>query len=231
MTQAVFLDFYNTLAHFDPPREQRQVQVCGEYGLAPSVTDLRRAYPAADDYLYQEIVRNPLEGRSEEDRLQVFAEYERHILTGAGLKVSQETALQIWQKLRQFPAKFTLYEDAIPSIQSLKKRGLTLGIISNITKNQTQWFKELGLDTQLDFIITSVDVPPGKPNPAIFLKALEQAHATPDQAIHVGDQYHIDVVGAKNVGIRPLLLDRDNFYTEVTDCQRIKGLNEVERYL
>lgn len=231
MTLAVFLDFYNTLAHFDPPREQRQVQVCGEFGLEPSISNLRRAYPAADDYLYRETVSNPIEGRSEEDRLNVFAEYERRILINAGLEVSLVLALQIWQKLRQLPYKFILYEDSMPSVQSLKKKGLVLGIISNIAKNQTQLFKELGLDTQFDFIITSVDVPPGKPHPAIFLKALEQAHATPDQAIHIGDQYHIDVVGAKGVGIRPLLLDRDNFYTEVKDCPRIKGLNEIEAYL
>ena len=231
MTQAVFLDFYNTLAHFDPPREQRQVQICREFGLEASSVAFRRAYPAADDYFYKETVSNPVDGRSEADRLQVFAEYERRILMGAGLEVSPATALQIWQKLRQLPYKFILYEDSVPSIQSLKKKGLVLGIISNIAKNQTQLFKELGLDTQLDFIVTSVDVPPGKPHPAIFLKALEQAHTTASQAIHVGDQYHIDVVGAKGVGIRPLLLDRDDFYTEITDCQRIKGLNEVEKYL
>jgi len=231
VTRAVFLDFYNTLARFDPPREQRQVQICGEFGLEPSITKLRRAYPAADDYFYQESVRDPVDGRSEVDRLKVFAEYERRILTGAGLDVSPEIAIQIWQKLRRLPSRFTLYEDALPSIQSLRKRVQVLGIISNITRNQTQVFKELGLDSQLDFIITSVDVPPGKPHPAIFLKALEEAHTTASEAIHVGDQYHIDVVGAKGVGIRPLLLDRDDFYTEITDCPRIKGLNEVEAYL
>lgn len=227
MTQAVFLDFYNTLARFDPSREQRQVQVCREFMLEASAVALRRAYPAADDYFYQETVRRPVENRSEAEKLQVFAEYERRILDGAGLGVSPEIAHQIWQRLRQLPTKFALYEDALPCIQSLKQMGMVLGIISNITKDWTKIFGELGLDSQLDFIVTSVDVPPGKPHPAIFLKALEQAHISASQAVHVGDQYHIDVVGARNAGIRPLLLDRDDFYNEIMDCVRIRGLDEV----
>ena len=231
MTRAVFLDFYDTLARFDPPREQRQVQICRELGLQPSAGAIRKAYPAADDYLYKETVSSPVEKRSEAERLDLFAEYERRILGGAGVEVDHTTALDIWQRLRKLPTKFALYDDALPCIHALRKAGVVLGVISNITRDWVRMFKELGLESELDFIVTSVDVPPGKPHPSIFLKALERAGATPEQAIHVGDQYHIDVVGARNVGIRPILLDRDNFYTEVTDCLRIRGLGEVRQYL
>lgn len=231
MTRAVFLDFYNTLVRFEPSREQRQAQVCREFGLETSALALRSAYPMADDYFYHETARKPLEARPEAERLQVFAEYELRILNGGGLKVPFQTALQIWQRMRQLPTKFALYEDALPAIKSLKQRGVVLGIISNITKDWVKIFAELGLDSQLDFIITSVEVPPGKPSPSIFLRALERACTSADQAIHVGDQYHIDVVGAKSVGIRPLLLDRDDFYAEITDCPRLRSLSEVVNYL
>ncbi|MBI4288119.1 MAG: HAD-IA family hydrolase [Chloroflexi bacterium] len=231
MTLAVFLDFYNTLARFEPSREERQVQICREFGLQPSVDAIRKAYPAADDYFYKEAVRSPVEKRPEAEKLDIFAEYERHILAGAGLEVDHPAALRIWQRLRQLPTKFVLYDDALPSIRSLRQTGVALGIISNISRDWTRLFKELGLESELDFIVTSVDVPPGKPAPSIFLKALEHAGAPAEQAIHVGDQYHIDVVGARNVGIRPILLDRDNFYPEITDCLRIRGLDEVQQHL
>lgn len=231
MTRAVFLDFYNTLARFDPPREERQVQVCREFGLEPTVEAIRRAYPAADDYFYQETLRSPIEKRSEVERLEVFAEYERHILAQAGITVDHSTALRIWQRLRQLPTKMALYEDSLSCIHSLKQMGLVLGIISNITKDWTKLFGELGLDNEVDFIVTSVETPPGKPHPSIFLKALEQARTPAADSIHVGDQYHLDVVGARNVGIRPILLDRDGFYTEVSDCPRIRRLDEVEAHL
>lgn len=231
MTRAVFLDFYNTLARFDPPREERQVQVCREFSLEPTTEGIRRAYPAADEYFYQETLRSPLEKRSEAERLEVFAEYERRILAQAGTSVDNATARRIWQKLRQLPTKMALYEDSLPCIHALKQMGLVLGIISNITKDWTRLFGELGLDSELDFIVTSVETPPGKPHPSIFLKALEQAGTSPADTIHVGDQYHLDVVGARNVGIRPILIDRDGFYTEVSDCPRIRGLDEVKTLL
>ena len=47
----------------------------------------------------------------------------------------------------------------------------------------------------------------------------------------MGDQYHADVLGAKNAGIKPLLLDRDGFYVEVSDCPRIRSLKQVVQHL
>ena len=40
-----------------------------------------------------------------------------------------------------------------------------------------------------------------------------------------------DVLGARGVGIQPLLLDRDGLHTGVTDCHRIASLMEVPEYL
>jgi putative hydrolase of the HAD superfamily len=49
-----------------------------------------------------------------------------------------------------------------------------------------------------------------KPDPAIFLQALDAAGATPEQAIHVGDNVRDDVEGAEAVGIRGILVDRNS---------------------
>ena len=45
--------------------------------------------------------------------------------------------------------------------------------------------------------------------------------------MHVGDQYDTDVKGAMALGIRPVLLDRDDMKSDVTDCPRIRGLGEL----
>ena len=47
------------------------------------------------------------------------------------------------------------------------------------------------------------------------------------EAVHVGDQYELDVVGARGVGITPILIDRYNVYPENTDCPHIHNLSEV----
>ena len=49
--------------------------------------------------------------------------------------------------------------------------------------------------------------------------------------MHVGDQYHSDVLGARNAGIRPLMIDRDGLHQEISDCPRISSLGEVVEHL
>ena len=71
----------------------------------------------------------------------------------------------------------------------------------------------------------------GKPHSPIFLTALERAGVEPHEALHVGDSYASDVLGAQGVGIYPLLLDRDGTQTLITDCPRISSLMEVVEHL
>ena len=78
----------------------------------------------------------------------------------------------------------------------------------------------------------SADVGAEKPHPPIFLAALQRAGCAPDEALHVGDQYHSDVVGARNVGITPLLLDRTGLLDPARyDVPVIRSLMETAEHL
>jgi len=91
--------------------------------------------------------------------------------------------------------------------------------------------RKLGLEPYLDFVVTSEEAGADKPNPPIFQAALRQARVDASEAIHVGDQYKIDVVGARGVGINPILIDRYDLYPELSDCPRIRNLTELAKYL
>ncbi len=90
---------------------------------------------------------------------------------------------------------------------------------------------KLGLEPYLDFVVTSQEVGADKPKPPIFLAALDKARVNASKAVHVGDQYNMDVVGARGVGIAPILIDRYDTYPEVSDCPRIRSLTELVQYL
>ena len=49
-----------------------------------------------------------------------------------------------------------------------------------------------------------------KPDSHIFNYTLATIGVSAEEAVHVGDTYEADVIGAKNVGIRPILIDRDS---------------------
>ena len=50
-------------------------------------------------------------------------------------------------------------------------------------------------------------------------------------AVYIGDQYEIDVVGARGAGMYPILIDRTDFHPDITDCPRIRTLAEVTDYV
>jgi HAD superfamily hydrolase (TIGR01662 family) len=227
MIKAVFFDFYNTLACFDPPREELQARACGEFGIRVTPEGIARGYALADAYMAKEVAIVPLRERDSQDTKSFFAEYQRLILQGAGKEVSLEQALEVISRLRQFSYDYALFDDVLPTLDVLKKQGLTLALLSNNDGDMNKLCDDLGLSAHLDFAINAQEVGLGKPHPPIFREALKRAEVKPAEALYVGDQYETDVKGARGVGIHPVLLDRDGLKTDVQDCPLIEGLLEL----
>ena len=134
--------------------------------------------------------------------------------------------------LQQFEGvTFTLFDDVLPTLKVLKEQSLILGLLTNLTQDIAPIYHKLGLESYLDFVVSSGDVGADKPNPPIFLVALQRAGVEASETVHVGDQYRLDVVGAREVGISPILIDRYDLYPDVTDCPRINTLSQITEYL
>ena len=124
-----------------------------------------------------------------------------------------------------------LFDDVLSTLQTLKERDLTLGLLTNATNDMISIHRELGLEPYLDFMVTSEEAGADKPQPPIFLAALQKAGVNASEAVHVGDQYKLDIVGARAVGINPILIDRYGIYGDISDCPRIHSLTEITDYL
>jgi putative hydrolase of the HAD superfamily len=231
MIKAVFFDMYGTLAGFQPSRYEVQSQACAHFGLKVTPEGILRGYAAADAYMSEQNAVRPLRLRDAHGRDELFAEYERLVLLGSGVEVTQERALAIFRRLRQTPYKLAPFDDAVPTLRRLKSMGLTLGLISNIDRDGDELADSLGLADYLDFAVTSTEVNAEKPAPPIFRAALRKAGASPEEAVHVGDQPTSDVEGALAVGVSPVLLDRDGNHTGFSRCPRIESLLELSALL
>ena len=233
MIKAVFLDWFHTLARFEPPREELHCQALQEFDIEVSPQKVKPGLLLADEYWFDENIKSKVRARSSEKQTEIGLHYQQILLTEAGIKVTKELLLRIVKKVRELHTgmTFVLFEDVLLTLKELKKQKLILGLLTNLNKDMAPICRQLGLEPYLDFVITSEEVGSDKPQPPIFLAALERAGVNASEAIHVGDQYKIDVVGARGVGIKPILIDRDNLYPEVTDCPRIRTLSEVVKHL
>jgi len=231
--KAVFFDWFGTLAQYHPPREQLLSQVLEELGLNVSPDDIRPALVVADREFYEENAAVSWQNMTGEERGKMFLRQQQRMLERAGVQVSGDMPYKILARTRELYAglKFVLFDDVLDTMKVLKKRDLTLGLLTNLNRDINSLCRELGMEPYLDFTVTSAEVGAEKPHPPVFLAALEHASVTAEQALHVGDQYSVDVVGARNLGINPVLLDRNDAYPEVNDCPRIRTLAEVTAFL
>jgi len=231
MIKAVCFDLHETLAHYQPPREEVYSTACHDLGLEVSPEALHKSLPQADAWWREENSRSPIGKRAPKEKNAAYIGYGLTALRGAGLEVSRDIVTQILMKVFQDGLKFELYDDALPTLKHLKERNLILGIISNVGQEAASIYQNLGLQPYLDFQITSFEAGHDKPDPEIFLSALEKAQVKAEEAMYVGDQYDLDIVGARGVGMKAVLIDRNDFFTNVTDCPRIHRLTEIVEYI
>ena len=231
MIKSISFDFYNTLVQFWPPLDEIQHSACRELGLYVEKANIERGYSVADVYFNEENGLKPLAKRTEEDRLAFFSRYEQILLENAGLPVSLDLAKEVWQLAIAVPKDFIAFEDTLPALESLKSHGYRLGVLSNLHRDMGDLCKGLGIAPYLDFCINSAEAGAEKPHAPIFLAALDRVSVAPEEAVHVGDQYHSDVLGARGVGIHPVLIDRGGWQADVNDCAKISSLGDLESLL
>ena len=110
---------------------------------------------------------------------------------------------------------FQIFEDVLPTLAELRTHALKLGLVSNTGRDLQAFVKHHALD--VDAAVSSGTHGKTKPHPTIFQAALERLGVEAAAAVMVGDSIEDDVEGAKAVGMRGLLLDRENRYPEVEE--------------
>ncbi len=227
MIKAISFDLYNTLVQFWPPLDEIQQAACRELGLGVSKSKINHGYSVADVFFNQENARHSLSLRTAEERLDFFAHYEQIILENAGVPVSLALARQIWELAISVPKDFVPFDDTIPALASLKEQGYRLGVLSNLRRDMDELCRQLGLSPYLDFCLSPIEAGTEKPDKAMFLAALSHVNVEAGEAVHVGDQYRSDVLGARAVGIHGVLMDRGGWQADITDCPKISTLDEL----
>jgi putative hydrolase of the HAD superfamily len=108
---------------------------------------------------------------------------------------------------------FELFEDVHPVLEELRAVRLKIAVVSNGVRDLTEFVRHHRLD--VDVIVDSRSHGRVKPHPTIFQAALNALDVTPNAAVMVGDSLEEDVEGARALGMRAILVDREERHPEV----------------
>jgi putative hydrolase of the HAD superfamily len=101
-----------------------------------------------------------------------------------------------------------LFDDVLPALESLRERGVRLAVISNWDERLRSLLDDLRLTPFFEKIIVSIEAGQAKPSPWIFQHCLEALRLPADAVLHAGDELREDLEGARQAGLRAVLVHR-----------------------
>lgn len=112
--------------------------------------------------------------------------------------------------LQNYEEAWTAFPDAAPTLESLRASGMPVGVVTNGNHDQqTSKINRIGLEPLLDRIFSSELTSHAKPAPEAFTHPCKSMQVSPAQTLYVGDNYRVDVQGARNAGLLAIHLNRE----------------------
>jgi putative hydrolase of the HAD superfamily len=223
--RAVLLDAGNTLVGLDYEAIAGRIRADGHAVDAPGVrTAEARARVRLDPHLA---------GRQSTETPDVFSRYVRYMLDELGLGWGAGSE-RLVQDLRAVNPPFGLWSVCLPeapgALDTLRRLGLRLAVVSNSNGTVARILESLDLARWFEIVVDSAVVGFEKPDPRIFHHAASALGVDPGEAVHVGDLYSIDVMGARAAGIRAILPDPVGAWT-VDDCPKARDVGVAARLI
>jgi HAD superfamily hydrolase (TIGR01509 family) len=218
--KAVFLDAGGVLVD---PNWSRVSEALFRHGVHVAPETLAAAEPLA-----KRALDTPELVRTTSDHTRGW-KYFNLVLGQAGVALSDATDRAL-ADLHEYHRRSNLWETVPPGVPEalarLRGLGLLLVVASNANGTVRAHFERIGLATHFDLVLDSHDVGIEKPDPEFFAHGLAAIGVRADEAVHVGDFYAIDVVGARAAGLEAWLIDVAGVNAD-RDCERFPTLAAV----
>jgi HAD superfamily hydrolase (TIGR01549 family) len=203
MTRAVFFDVDFTLIYPGPSLQgDGYAHFCAQRGVTVDPARFRAAVGKASVVLDEVVAHNY--------DAQIFIDYTRAIIVhmggqGPATELAARDIYEEWAACHHF----FLYDDVAPVMRALAAAGLQIGLISNTQRPLDEFAAHFGLDGLIAASVSSAEHGFLKPHRAIFESALQSIGVPAGDAVMVGDSVTHDIEGARQAGMRAVLLRRD----------------------
>jgi putative hydrolase of the HAD superfamily len=224
MFKAVLFDLGGTLIKSaDVPEVYRKILEV--YGIEAQYEKIAEAHKENEKEFDVETMIKLKEG--------YWAKWNAQVLERLGVNENREFLAKKIDELWWDYADSGIYSDAIEALSQLRDKGMKTGVVTNaFEKDYQQTLQKLDLIELNDYldVVVGIDAcDKAKPDRAIFLYAANKLRVHPKAAIFVGDSVKHDYEGAKNAGLKPLLISREG--KAPANVEAIRSLTEILNYV
>ncbi|GAC1639575.1 MAG: hypothetical protein NVS4B12_00050 [Ktedonobacteraceae bacterium] len=229
--RTVFFDAGFTLLRPTPSDAEICLEVCKNLGLHVQLDAMQQRMQEADDYYYRQVRLNQYLWSDEQAINEMWVGYFMNLLRPL-IEEHDETRLHILASAIADeygkPVRWETYPDVLPTLEALRRSGYTMGVISDWGIVLGPILRHLQLIQYFDTLLISAVARHAKPSPYLYDLALQRTNSIADYSLHIGDTYINDVLGARSVGMTPVLLDRPRRLKQDTvDCLLVHSLDEL----
>jgi len=225
--KAIFFDMDGTLVYVPISSTQFLMNIYQELGLNFSLEQIAVAREKAEKWWNEKFSDYTFR------MWEAFVEYNCKLLAALGAKGDlQRLAEKVQSHWENFPeeADEKLYPEVGSVLETLREERITLAVLSNrLIDFSLRSLEKHGIRGYFQSVIGPriAGAPKGKLSLEMWRYALNRVGATPNEVFHIDNDYETGIMGAREAGIRPILLDRKDTYTSIIDCTIIHDLTEI----
>jgi len=155
----------------------------------------------------------------------------------SGISYSKSDILELVEQYRNHLPTIEFFDDVLPFLKELKKRGIKVGIITDGYANaQRQKLKAINADNYFDEIIVTDELGREywKPNPNAFELMKEKMNVSFNEMIYIGDNPEKDFYIGSIYPIKTIRIYRNNgihkekiYFKNIKESYSIRSLTEI----
>lgn len=173
---------------------------------------------------------------SKTDEKSKWKEFLRKVFIHAGQWEQVEPVFDAWfldiYSLFSEPCVWRIFPEVTSVLQQLHDQKMKMGIVSNWDSRLRDLIDQMPMKQYFDTIVISAFAGYAKPDSRIFEIALKEMNLEPEEVVYVGDDLFFDYQGARNAGILPVIVARDEkklaqITSQYKDFEQMVILNDL----
>jgi putative hydrolase of the HAD superfamily len=223
--RAVLFDAGETLVHPSPSFPELFTRVLAAQGHERSPETVVEASRAVFHRFSEAARDNELWTTSPEASARFWKSVYTRMLDELAIAEPNGLAVTLYETFTD-QRNYAMFDDVAPTLDALDADGMSLGIVSNFEAWLEELLGSLGVRGRFDVVVISGAEGIEKPDPRIFMLALDRLSLAASEVVYVGDNPEFDIAPAHALGMIPVLIDRRGRFPEAA-ATRITDLRDL----